>query len=302
MKVLIGYDGSDCARSAVQDLKLAGLGDDVQTRVVSVADVFPHLTREFFEDGKDPVRETSHLVREAKALARHALAEAKTAAAEGAALVRDNFPRCQVEAHTIGDSPYWALVKDAASWKADLIVVGSHGRSALARALLGSVSQMTIAHAACSVRVGRCRPERTTGPLKLLAAHDFSVDATKVIAHVKKRQWPANTTVTVATVLDPQLRTALPSLLGDATDGKDEAIVLEQLQRIVADLATAGLQANPLILRGNPRRVLPKEAERLDIDCIYLGAKGISRIKQILLGSVATSVANSAECSVEIVR
>src|SRR5689334_25440966 len=123
MKVLIAYDGSDCAQSAIQDLKFAGLGDDVQVRIVSVADVFPHLTSEFFEDGVDPVRETSHLVREAKALARHALAEAKVAAAEGAALVRGIFPGWQVEEHPVGDSPYWALIKEATSWKADLIVV-----------------------------------------------------------------------------------------------------------------------------------------------------------------------------------
>src|SRR5689334_2390185 len=136
MKVLIGYDGSDCAKSAIEDLKLAGLGDEVQARVVSVADVFPHLTSEFFEDGKDPVRETSHLVRQARQLARHALAEAKTSATEGAASVHQSFPKWKVEAHVIGDSPYWALTKDATEWKADLIVVGSHGKTALARALI----------------------------------------------------------------------------------------------------------------------------------------------------------------------
>src|SRR4051812_49990666 len=73
MRIVIGYDGSEGARAAIDDLQRAGLPNDVHARVVSVADVFPHLTSEFFEDGKSPVIETSHLVREAKALARHAL-------------------------------------------------------------------------------------------------------------------------------------------------------------------------------------------------------------------------------------
>jgi nucleotide-binding universal stress UspA family protein len=301
MRILIGYDGSDCARSAIQDLSVAGLGDDVEARVVSVADVFPHLTSEFFADENDLARDRSQLVREAKALARQALAEAATMAAEGAALVKEKFSRWQVEQHAIGDSPYWALVKEARRWKSDLVIVGSHGRSALTRALLGSVSQLTLSHAPCSVRVGRGRSERT-GPLRLLVAHDFSSDAKNVIDHIKRRRWRADTIVTLVTILDPQLRTALPALFGEADHANGEALVLAQLEQIAVELSDVELRATPLVLHGNPRRLLPREAERLNADCIYLGAKGIGRIREILVGSVATSVANAASCSVEIVR
>lgn len=45
------------------------------------------------------------------------------------------------------------ILEVAASEQVDLIVVGSHGRRALARFLLGSVASQVVAHAPCSVLV-----------------------------------------------------------------------------------------------------------------------------------------------------
>lgn len=51
--------------------------------------------------------------------------------------------------------PTTAILEAAARWPADLIVVGSHGRSGLDRFLLGSVSDHVVRHAKCSVEVVR---------------------------------------------------------------------------------------------------------------------------------------------------
>ena len=48
------------------------------------------------------------------------------------------------------------ILDEAQRWGADLIVVGSHGYRAWERFLLGSVSQMVVSHAKCSVEVVRC--------------------------------------------------------------------------------------------------------------------------------------------------
>ena len=50
-----------------------------------------------------------------------------------------------------------AIIDDAEEWNADLIVVGSHGRTGLKRWLLGSVAQAVVSHAPCSVEVVRTR-------------------------------------------------------------------------------------------------------------------------------------------------
>ena len=47
------------------------------------------------------------------------------------------------------------IIDFAAEWSADLIVVGSHGRSGIERFLLGSVAEFVARHAACSVEIVR---------------------------------------------------------------------------------------------------------------------------------------------------
>ena len=52
-----------------------------------------------------------------------------------------------------------AIVAAADSENADVIVVGSHGRSGVSRFLIGSVSDYVVRHAHCPVMVIRGKPE-----------------------------------------------------------------------------------------------------------------------------------------------
>jgi nucleotide-binding universal stress UspA family protein len=47
------------------------------------------------------------------------------------------------------------IIDWASKWRADLIVVGSHGRKGLEHFLLGSVSEAVARHAGCSVEIVR---------------------------------------------------------------------------------------------------------------------------------------------------
>jgi nucleotide-binding universal stress UspA family protein len=49
------------------------------------------------------------------------------------------------------------IVKAAKEWPADLIVIGSHGRGGVQRALLGSVAEGVMRHAPCPVLVVRAK-------------------------------------------------------------------------------------------------------------------------------------------------
>ncbi|HYA89782.1 MAG TPA: universal stress protein [archaeon] len=52
-------------------------------------------------------------------------------------------------------SPKTEILQEASNWRADLIVVGSHGRRGLDKFLLGSVSEAVARHARCSVLIVR---------------------------------------------------------------------------------------------------------------------------------------------------
>lgn len=51
--------------------------------------------------------------------------------------------------------PAEQIVKTAEAWQADLVVIGSHGRGALGRMLLGSVAEAVMRRAPCPVLVVR---------------------------------------------------------------------------------------------------------------------------------------------------
>ncbi len=63
----------------------------------------------------------------------------------------------QAETAVVQGDPRAAILDDAASWSADLIVLGSHGYTGITRLLLGSVAQSVVAHAPCSVEVVRTK-------------------------------------------------------------------------------------------------------------------------------------------------
>ncbi len=54
-------------------------------------------------------------------------------------------------------SPATEIAKAAKEWPADVIVIGSHGRGGVPRALLGSVAEGVMRHAPCPVLVIRAK-------------------------------------------------------------------------------------------------------------------------------------------------
>ena len=251
--------------------------------------------------------EDSPIIKRARALALEALAEAKQLSDEGAADVRVRFPKWQVRANALGHSPSWGVISRAGQWQPDLVVVGSHGRSAAERVLLGSVSQKTLAYAGCSVRVGRPRPVRGQGPVRLLIGVDGSPGAADAVGAVAARRWPAGSDAILLMALDAQTTWAIWSMLAErglASSHEDDGrrLVTPLLNEAAARLREAGLSVETVIREGKPRAELLNEAERSGADCIFVGARGLSRVERILVGSVSSAVAARAHCSVEVVR
>ena len=311
MKILIGYDGSRCADDAITDLHRAGLPPEgTEALVLAVADVY--VTSAAADPIADRPSATVVLrdVERLKGLVGQAVDRARADAEKAAARVRSLFPGWSVSADAVADTPHWALVKKAAEWSADLIVVGSHGRSALGRMVLGSVSQQVLHSAPCSVRVGRCGAagaQLREPRVRLVLGVDGSVDSAAAVSAVTGRHWPPGTEALVVGVLDARvilnhLEMARPAGTPHGGAAGASAGLRDMLSNVCDDLRRSGIAATGTALDGDPKKVLIQEAEQFGADCIVVGAKGHSRIERLLLGSVSSAVAARASCSVEVVR
>jgi nucleotide-binding universal stress UspA family protein len=305
MKILIAYDGSDCANAALEDLHRAGLPRVAEALILSVADVFlpPSSSPEPPLPADAPVAvqrawaQATHAVDDAHALAQHARTHLVTA-----------FPTWEVHAEACANTPAWAVVKKADTWQPDLIVVGSHARSAMSRLVLGSVSQKILTEARCSVRVGRSHRQPPAAPVRLLIGVDGSPDAAAAVRAVAARAWPVGSAVRLVTALDARMCTALAFLRlpgqpeTESGDTDASAWMSGTLDAMAAPLHARGLAVSSVITAGDPKQVLLDEAEHWGADSLFVGARGLSRVERFLLGSVSAAVAAQAHCSVEVVR
>src|SRR6185369_4937594 len=88
--------------------------------------------------------------------------------------IQSYFPAWNISYEVKQGSPATEILRKADDWKPDLIIVGSHGRSALGRLVFGSVSQRIVTEAYCPVRVGRKLEKRGIGPPRIVIGVDGS--------------------------------------------------------------------------------------------------------------------------------
>lgn len=311
MKILIAYDGSDCAEAALDDLAQAGLPKEAEAVVMSVTEVWlpppPASSYEIVVQATQ-VRAPADL-KKVYAKGSYAVKEARALAERGAARVRSSFPKWKVRTGATYGSPAWELVFTADKWKPDLIIVGSHGRSALGRFVLGSVSQRVLTEARSSVRVARGRVDEPDTPVRIIVGIDGSRESRAAAKAVAERCWPLQSQVRVVVVDDPLEATLIGELLPPVVESVAFSNRLDRakVEKLAEDAAklirSKGLHVTVAIEEGDPKHVLPKVAEEWGANCIFVGATGFSnRFERFLLGSVSATVAARAHCSVEVVR
>jgi len=147
MKILLATDGSEYSEAAVNEVaRRFPRGSHVRVLSVFELPTFPITVPWAGVDFDDEIQ------KQAQAQAGKAVKTAERklrAGKEGAKL--------KVSTKVVGGSPKQAILDEADAFKADLIVLGSHGRGKVERFLLGSVSLAVITHAKCSVEIVRRR-------------------------------------------------------------------------------------------------------------------------------------------------
>jgi nucleotide-binding universal stress UspA family protein len=312
MRVLIAYDGSAQADAALEDLRRAGLPYDAEALVVSVADGLVNTHSSSAEAAGTALnsRRVTSAVELARSQAEQLVEEARGFVARACGRLLLDFPGWDVLTKVLEGTPSCELLQQAERWRPDLIVAGSHGRSALGRFFLGSVSEALATGAGCSVRVGRRNPERMDGgPTRLVVGVDGSPGARRAVRAVATRAWPAWTEVRLVVVDDGEGPTRIADTepkLADLfnaceEDGPVAARLMAEGARVLLD--ERGLSASVVLREGDPRRVLAEEARAWAADSLFVGARGLhSPGERAGLGGVSAALVTNAACSVEVAR
>jgi nucleotide-binding universal stress UspA family protein len=141
MRVLVATDGSDSSIAAVRSIISRPWREGTDFKVISIIDR-AFLDLAWFFNQQIIERIDERMTDEAKANVRVAIDLLKSAG-------------LSVTGTALSGKPGTEIIEQARSWDADLIVVGSHGRRLIDRALQGSVSEAVAMRAQCSVEVIR---------------------------------------------------------------------------------------------------------------------------------------------------
>lgn len=143
-RIVLPIESSDFSKAAVEMVASQFQPRETEIHVLNVIDPLVYLplydgvTRDM--DRIDALRED--YAKQGKELVAEAEKSLRAAGYKVVTLVEEGEPRT-------------AIVDYAAKVKADLIVMGSHGRRGLPRIFLGSVSEYVARHAPCSVQIVR---------------------------------------------------------------------------------------------------------------------------------------------------
>jgi nucleotide-binding universal stress UspA family protein len=291
MKILFASDGSPSAKRAEALLASLRLPDPSTIEVL-------HVDQLFEEETDLPERELSQLHKMFRADIDKDLTEARR---------KLGGPGRDVTTTVIVGRPASEITGTAARMGADLLVIGSRGRGALASAVLGSVAAEVIDHATCPVLV-----VRGTAITRVVLAVDGSAGSRRAEDVIVSMPFLRGLPVRVVSVAP-----LLPAWYGLTDAAGTAALSGETYQLIIDDerrsheslaaeaqtrLAARGITTTTEVPQGDAAYGIIEAAGVGGADLIVVGSRGNTGLERLLLGSVARGILYHAPCSVLIVR
>src|SRR5689334_6255859 len=306
-RLVVAYDGSPSAATAVRAAArlfpqaracIATVPPETTVRVGAALPMLPSMSPTTVQEVIDDLHAEAR--REAGETAEQAAQQART-------LGLDAEPVAVAPS-----APAWAALLDAAhETGAEVLVCGTRGRGAFARALLGSTSSSLLHHTDLPLLVVPDGGGALDGPV--VAAYDGSAGATRAIEAVG-RLFSGRATVVVH-AWDPigYRSLAAHALAAGAIDGLHETVA--DLHHALADKAAAtteegvaaaraaGLDAagDTVESEAGAWRAVAGAARGHGASVIALGTRGLGAARSVLLGSVSSGLVQNAELPVLVV-
>lgn len=290
-ELLVPTDGSETADAAL-DAALS-LASHTGARVHLLSVVNPYVLSKVTDIDKGRAKAES-IIAEAADRARDVGVDAETAVAEGA------------EHEEIG-----RYVDERGI---DAVVIGTHGRTGIDRALMGSVTEKVVRTVGVPVLTIH-EPIPTFEPSRVLLATDGSDPAGEAerVALALAGEYGATLealsvvdSLSLASASDPAGGAAIdPAAAGGEAIGTVTELLEEQaddaVRAIAEDAEEVGVTVETTVEEGRPHeRILAAGAEH-DADVIVIGTHGRSGVERFILGSVAEKVLRLADRPVLVV-
>lgn len=191
---------------------------------------------------------------------------------------------CETILH-YGEEPHLLIVDEASKRKADMIIVGRHGRRGLMRLMMGQVAAKVIGFAPCKVLV--VPKTAKINYRNILVATDGSMHGDAAAAE----------TVGIAKKCGSSI-IALSAVHSDEEMG-DAAW---NVKRVVDMAQSEGVPAETHTPKGKPYEVIVETASGRGVDLIVMGAYGTTDLRRLLMGSATERVIGLAGCAVLVVK
>jgi nucleotide-binding universal stress UspA family protein len=222
--------------------------------------------------------------------------------------VRGTAPGSQVATDVLAATASTeAIVSHAAAIGADLIVMGTHGRSGIDGLLLGSVAERVIRRTACPVMLVPPGARGDGQPLRvpfcqIVWAVDFASTSRRAfdIALELAEEADAHLTLLHAIEVPPELRAAVTGSEVDvpAVRAAAEADILQHLRDLVPAEARTYCKIHTDVREGRADRAIVETARERQAELIVMGVHSGNALDRLLFGSNAHAVLRVAACPV----
>lgn len=201
------------------------------------------------------------------------------------------------------------LLLEAEQYNADLIVMGTHGRSGVQRLVLGSIAEKVLRRAKCPVMTvppgTKVAPAEIVLPDIILCAVDFSDASLRALDYAMSLAQESDATLVLMHVVDWAAETWAAGTHGGALADYTQARKTEAerlLRNAIPEPAREWCKPEILVAEGKPWREILRVARERQADLVVLGVLGRGALDLTLFGSTTHHIVREAPCPVLTVR
>ena len=215
------------------------------------------------------------------------------------------------EAFIVGD-PSEKISEEAARMDADLIIMGSRGRTALAGLFLGSVTNGVLARTKNPILIVRNKNAPDRDGMRVGVCVDGSKYGVAAVKYAIRHGelFGEGATFYIINVTSDYAGAIMPDMAGMALPALSESEVVdlqkqefaEALDTIRPLLAKAGIAPKEVCLVGNPGDEIAAFAKKKKLDLVVMGSHGYGRFKSAVMGSTATRIAAQGDVPILLIR